>query len=219
MIFGREKLAEVGHAPRMVRLSRILVVVWAVLLVAASAAASAEAPVIVRALTDEEALAVALIENIQRDELSPLEEAEAFARLAKDFDKTQEQVAEVTVRTKGPVLRVRERDQDMYTAIDHAAKKLERQAAKYRDRRKRHRGEKLPPPPTNEELAAVPVDDGPVIVKSKRFTMQPMSPEDASLQLDLLNHDFYVFRDDGSGEVNVIYRRRDGNYGLIAPDS
>jgi putative sigma-54 modulation protein len=131
----------------------------------------------------------------------------------------QEQVAEVTVRTKGPVLRVRERDQDMYTAIDHAAKKLERQAAKYRDRRKRHRGEKLPLPPSSEELAAVPVEDGPVIVKSKRFTMQPMSPEDASLQLDLLNHDFYVFRNDGSGEVNVIYRRRDGNYGLIAPDS
>ena len=55
---------------------------------------------IVRAFTDEEALAVALIENIQRDELSPLEEAEAFARLAKDFDKTQEQVAEVVGKSR-----------------------------------------------------------------------------------------------------------------------
>ena len=62
-----------------------------------------EAPVIVRAFTDEEALAVALIENIQRDELSPLEEAEAFARLAKDFDKTQEQVAEVVSKSRSHV--------------------------------------------------------------------------------------------------------------------
>ena len=62
-----------------------------------------EAPVIVRAFTDEEALAVALIENIQRDELSPLEEAEAFARLAKDFDKTQEQVAEVVGKSRSHV--------------------------------------------------------------------------------------------------------------------
>lgn len=132
----------------------------------------------------------------------------------------QEQVAEVTVRTKGPVLRVRERDPDMYNAIDHAAKKLERQAAKYRDRRKRRRGERvtLPPPPTEQELASVPVDDGPVIVKSKRFAMQPMSAEDACLQLDLLNHDFYVFRDADTDNVSVIYRRRDGNYGLIAPE-
>ena len=62
-----------------------------------------EAPVIVRAFTDEEALAVALIENIQRDELSPLEEAEAFARLARDFDKTQEQVAEVVGKSRSHV--------------------------------------------------------------------------------------------------------------------
>ena len=62
-----------------------------------------EAPVIVRAFTDEEALAVALIENIQRDELSPLEEAEAFARLAKDFDKTQEQVAKVVGKSRSHV--------------------------------------------------------------------------------------------------------------------
>lgn len=132
----------------------------------------------------------------------------------------QEQVAEVTVRTKGPVLRVRERGPDMYNAIDQAAHKLERQAAKYRDRRKRRRGgEKMPPPPTPEEVAAVPVDDGPVIVKSKRFTMQPMSAEDAAMQLDLLNHDFYVFRnEDSDGDVSVIYRRRDGNYGLIGPE-
>jgi putative sigma-54 modulation protein len=58
-----------------------------------------------------------------------------------------------------------------------------------------------------------------VIVKSKRFPMEPMAAEDAALQLDLLNHDFYVFRSDETDSVSVIYRRRDGNYGLIAPDA
>ncbi|MDH3226584.1 MAG: ribosome-associated translation inhibitor RaiA [Thermoleophilia bacterium] len=131
----------------------------------------------------------------------------------------QDQVAEVTVRTKGPVLRVRERGKDMYNAIDQASHKLERQAARYRDRRKRRRGGRPPAPPASEQVVPAPVDQGPVIVKSKRFPMEPMSAEDAALQLDLLNHDFYVFRNDDDDTINVIYRRRDGNYGLISPDS
>jgi putative sigma-54 modulation protein len=57
-----------------------------------------------------------------------------------------------------------------------------------------------------------------VIVRSKRFEMKPMSPEDAAMQLELLDHDFYVFRSAETAELNVVYRRRDGNYGLIAPD-
>jgi putative sigma-54 modulation protein len=131
----------------------------------------------------------------------------------------QDQVAEVTVRTKGPVLRVRERGKDMYNVIDQATHKLERQAAKYRDRRKRRRGGRPPAPPAPEQIVPAPVDEGPVIVKSKRFPMEPMSAEDAALQLDLLNHDFYVFRNDDGDAINVIYRRRDGNYGLISPDA
>jgi putative sigma-54 modulation protein len=131
------------------------------------------------------------------------------------------QVAEITVRTKGPVLRVRESAGDMYAAIDHAAQKLERQAGRYRARRRRHRppheGEPVPaggPPPPDE----VADDEEPRIVKSKRFEMKPMTPEDAALQMDLLHHDFYVFRSAESGALNVVYRRRDGQYGLIAPE-
>ena len=60
---------------------------------------------------------------------------------------------------------------------------------------------------------------GPQIVKSKQFTVKPMSPEEAALQLELVGHDFFVFRSDESGEINVIYRRRDGGYGLIEPQS
>ena len=59
----------------------------------------------------------------------------------------------------------------------------------------------------------------PKLVKSKSFEMKPMRPEDAALHMDLLHHDFYVFRNDDDGQVNVVYRRRDGDYGLIAPEA
>jgi putative sigma-54 modulation protein len=116
----------------------------------------------------------------------------------------------------------------MYAAIDQAARKLERQARRYRDRRKDHQG-----PPMDEvpELIGAQLGAGarpaaepesepvPRLVKSKSFVMKAMTPEDAALQMDLLQHDFYVFRNAGDGEVNVVYRRRDGDYGLIAPGS
>lgn len=132
------------------------------------------------------------------------------------------QVAEVTVRTKGPVLRVRETDRDMYVAIDHAVNKLQRQATRYRDRRRRHRlphGQQPAPPADAIEEPVIPVDEEPEpqLVKTKRFEMKPMAVEDAVLQFELLNHDFYVFRNaDDADSVNVIYRRRDGDLGLIA---
>ena len=109
----------------------------------------------------------------------------------------------------------------MYQAIDQAAHKLERQAGRYRDRRRRHRGprEAAPAPVEAEPVLEAPSDDPePRIVKSKRFEMKPMSPEDAAMQMELLHHDFYVFRSAETGALNVVYRRRDGQYGLIAPD-
>jgi putative sigma-54 modulation protein len=135
------------------------------------------------------------------------------------------QVCEVTIRTKGPVLRVRESDRDMYLAIDHAVQKLERQAGRYRDRRRRHRpphGQTPAPAPPealpDDLVVAKEEEPEPQLVKTKRFEMKPMSVEDAAMQIELLNHDFYVFRnDDDGGNVNVIYRRRDGDLGLIAP--
>lgn len=143
------------------------------------------------------------------------------------------QVCEVTVRTKGSVLRVRENDRDMYLAIDHAVHKLERQAARYRDRRRRrhHRHgkhESMPEAMVPQELASVEVapeiaaemaDETPMrVVKTKRFEMKPMSVDDAADRIELLSHDFYVFRNaDDSDAITVIYRRRDGDLGLIAP--
>ena len=64
---------------------------------------------------------------------------------------------------------------------------------------------------------AIEEEAGPDIVKSKQFTVKPMSAEEAALQLELVGHDFFVFRNAESDEVNVVYRRRDGDYGLIEP--
>jgi putative sigma-54 modulation protein len=125
----------------------------------------------------------------------------------------ENQVAEATVWTKGPVLRAREASSDMKASIDQLASKLARQVKRYREKRveEPRRGE-LP------ELGAE-ASEGPepLIVKSKQFPVKPMSPDEAVLQLELVGHDFFVFQNAESGDVNVVYRRRDASFGLIEP--
>jgi putative sigma-54 modulation protein len=126
------------------------------------------------------------------------------------------QVAEATVWTKGPVLRARETSEDMKASIDQLVDKLERQVKRYRDKRRprkhdRHDG---PPPEAAPPEAS---EEGPTIVKTKQFAVKPMAPDEAVLQLELVGHDFFVFRNAESDEINVVYRRRDGDYGLIEP--
>jgi ribosome hibernation promoting factor len=131
----------------------------------------------------------------------------------------ENQVAEATVWTKGPVLRARESSADMYASIDLVAEKLERQVKRYREKRTRKQAQHIAshhqPAPT--PVATLPEEDDAVIVKTKQFNMKPMNEEEAMLQLELIGHDFFVFINAESEEVNVIYRRRDGNYGLIEP--
>ena len=129
------------------------------------------------------------------------------------------QVAEATVWTKGPVLRARESSPDMYASIDQVADKLERQVKRYRDRRTRKSAQHMAVhhAPQSDDVAALPDEESTVIVKTKHFNMKPMPPEEAMLQLELIGHDFFVFVNAESDEVNVIYKRRDGNYGLIEP--
>jgi putative sigma-54 modulation protein len=121
-------------------------------------------------------------------------------------------VAEATVWTKGPVLRAREASSDMKASIDLLTDKLERQVKRYRQKR-RHEHERHA---NNASPAALP-EEAPMIVKTKQFTLTPLTPEAAVLQLELVGHDFYVFRNADSGEINVVYRRADGGYGLIEP--
>jgi putative sigma-54 modulation protein len=127
---------------------------------------------------------------------------------------SQNHVAEATIWTKGPILRAREASADHKASIDQLVDKLERQVKRYREKR-RSRRQQVPAAELPED--AIPIDEEPRIVKSKQFAIKPMSPEEAVLQLELVGHDFFVFQNADSGEVNVVYRRRDGAYGLIEP--
>jgi putative sigma-54 modulation protein len=126
------------------------------------------------------------------------------------------QVAEVTVWTKGPTLRAREATKDMRASIDQLTEKLLRQVRHYRDKRSR-RNARTSPVPIDEGAAAMTDAIDQQIVKTKQFAVKPMSAEEAVLQLELIGHDFFVFRDAETMDVNVVYRRRDGRYGLIEP--
>jgi len=127
------------------------------------------------------------------------------------------QIAEGTIWTKGPVLRARESSADMRASIDLLVEKLERQAKRYRQKRRRGHGNARVSLPELDAIPVVPDEESPVIVKTKQFAVKPMTPEEAVLQLELIGHDFFVFQNADTDDVNVVYRRRDGNYGLIEP--
>jgi putative sigma-54 modulation protein len=135
-------------------------------------------------------------------------------QVEKNPSISENQVAEATIWTKGPILRARESSTDMKASIDQLVDKLERQARRYREKRRRGSARNSHPP---EARPVVPDEDSPLIVKTKQFPVKPMSPEEAVLQLELVGHDFFVFQNAETIEVNVVYRRRDGNYGLIEP--
>lgn len=123
---------------------------------------------------------------------------------------------EVTVGVNGMILRAEEATGDMYASIDMVVDKLERQIAKYKTRinRKARQGGGL------REIAQLPKVDEEEdleVVKTKRFVVKPMPVEEAILQMNLLGHDFYVFANPDNDDVSVVYRRKDGKYGLIEP--
>jgi putative sigma-54 modulation protein len=126
-------------------------------------------------------------------------------------------VAEATVWTKGPVIRARETSVDLKASIDQLVDKLERQVKRYRQQGKARR-RRIARAQENEAGVPVSTEEGPMIVKTKQFAVKPMTAEEAVLQLELIGHDFYVFRNADTNEINVLYRRRDGNYGLIEPE-
>lgn len=167
---------------------------------------------------------------------------EKVEKLARHFEHVQKvqawlrvephpgrnQVAEVTLWADGLVLRGEEASEDLYGSIDLAVDKIERQIHKFRsrviDRRRTLAGrrkeearavESPEPEAVPEEAPLGPAVD---IRRRKRFELKPMAPEDAALQMELLGHTFFVFRNADTLDVNVVYRRSDGSYGLIEPD-
>ena len=134
------------------------------------------------------------------------------------------QVAEMTVPIGSTILRAEEATGDMYASIDNATKKLERQILRYRTRTDKQMHEKsirfAQPEQVQQEQSAAweQEEDWPRVVKVKRFPIKPMSVDEAAMQMDMLGHSFYVFCSAESGDVNVLYKRFDGQLGLIEPE-
>ncbi|SHH81372.1 putative sigma-54 modulation protein [Clostridium collagenovorans DSM 3089] len=125
--------------------------------------------------------------------------------------------AEVTIPFNGVILRAEEANGDMYNSVDLVIEKIERQIRKQKTKMQRKiQGESLIYGLIPEEDSGDEKDGK--IVKTKRFAIKPMATEEAILQMELLGHSFFVYMDDETSEVNVIYKRKDGNYGLIEPE-
>ena len=137
-------------------------------------------------------------------------------------------IAQVTLHTaQGTILRAEERDPDLFAAVDALHDSLQRQITRYKDKHfrrgkiRRLDGEVVPASSNGSqpEVADGEVDtDAPQLVKTKSFAYKPMYSDEAIEQMELLGHSFFVFTDAETDLVNVVYRRRDGNYGLIVPE-
>jgi putative sigma-54 modulation protein len=143
------------------------------------------------------------------------------AQVALSVEKKIRHHAEVTLIAKGITIKGSEETSDMYAAIDLVVDKIERQLKRYKEKIKAHK-------PTAERgrevqktvISAESIEEGagaPVIIRTRNFPVKPMAVEEAVMQMDLLHKDFLVFTDSTSEEINVVYRRKDGNFGLIVP--
>ncbi len=138
-------------------------------------------------------------------------------------------IAQVTLQMpQGMILRAEERDPDLFAAVDALHDSLQRQITRYKDRHfrrgkiRRQGGEVLAV--GDDGSAPAQSSDGetngaPQLVRTKAFAYKPMYSDEAIEQMELLGHTFFVFTDADTQEVNVVYRRRDGNYGLIVPEA
>lgn len=131
------------------------------------------------------------------------------------------QIVEATLQASRALIRAEEETDDMYASIDKVADKLERQIQKYKEKyfKKPHPGTEKKGL-ANEETNVEDSESDKIakIVKTKRFAIKPMSVEEAAMQMDLLGHNFFVFANDDTNKVNVLYKRKDGNFGLIEPE-
>lgn len=161
-----------------------------------------------------EALKDATIKKVKR--LDKFFQQDVEAKVVLSIEK-KEQKVEVTIPFNGRIVRVEEYSEDMYNSIDEAVESLEQQIRKYKtklqDKRQSNESIKF------ENIEPLEEEDNEFkVVKTKRFAIKPMNIEEAILQMDLLKHNFFVFQNADSEEVNVVYKRKDNNYGLIEPE-
>jgi putative sigma-54 modulation protein len=132
--------------------------------------------------------------------------------------------AEVMIKAGKVQIQAESITAEMYSSIDEVLEKLDRQVRKHKekttDRRKEGKKAASKSGPPLKAEAPGPEDvglEGIVVIKKEKFAMKPMSPEEAAMQLNLLDKDFYVFRNDSNSRISVIYKRKDGDFGLIEP--
>lgn len=127
------------------------------------------------------------------------------------------QIVEVMVPLSGRIIRAEESTDDMYASIDKVIDVLEKQIRKQKERLKdkKFNGETI----RFENIEPVSEEEEGKIKRVKKFSIKPMSEEEAVLQMELIGHDFFVFRNWETEEINVVYKRKDGHYGLIVPEN
>lgn len=121
---------------------------------------------------------------------------------------------DVLLKVNGHLIQAEGKTEDLYSAVDEVVEKLEKQILKYKEKvrnKNKKDSNKYNVTPTGA------IETGKKIIKFKKFDLRPMAPDEAVDQMELLDKDFYIFLNSFTGDVNVVYRRKDGNYGLIEP--
>lgn len=129
----------------------------------------------------------------------------------------ERQKIEVTIPMKGTIIRAEQVSNDMYVSIDLVEEVIERQLRKYKNKliEQKQAAANFNQAFIDDDYAE---DDSIKIVKTKKFAIKPMDPEEACIQMELLGHNFFVYRNAVTDEVNVVYKRKGNTYGLIEPE-
>lgn len=141
-------------------------------------------------------------------------ETEVYATFSKEKNY---QMLEVTIPMGRTILRAEERTDDMVGSIEAVVDKLEGQLRKHKTKLSKRYGEESLRYNLEGLEASDESDQEPTVVRTKKFAIKPMSVDEATMQMELLGHDFFVFQNAETEDVNVVYLRKDGNYGLIEP--
>ncbi len=164
-----------------------------------------------------EGLKSAIYEKLGKLERYFTPDAEVHVTLSVQKDR---QKIEITIPMKGSLIRAEQASSDMYVSIDLVEEIIERQLRRYKTKliSKEQDGGDFSNAFLEEEDGVAEEAEGIKIAREKRFPMKPMNPEEACLQMELLGHSFFVFYNCDEDRVNVVYKRKDGTYGLIGPE-